>query len=191
MGVQPWRSWDLANRHSTREWESRDSRSMSSSPAWPYGAFRGRGSVVTNVEPSLCRELMRSRRGRRAESRSVTPLSPSSRPTSPSRVLNTISKELLERLILVPWGVCVDDTQPDLRRSIRSRLIRGPVNPVKDEGPLATVLLAVCILCPPGLWTVTLRKKAIFFFEMSVLFETGELNEYVYDGGGLYRRKYV
>ena len=138
VGVQPWRSWDLANRHSTREWESRDSRSMSSSPAWPYGAFRGRGSVVTNVEPSLCRELMRSRRGRRAESRSVTPLSPSSRPTSPSRVLNTISKELLERLILVPWGVCVDDTQPDLRRSIRSRLIRGPVNPVKDGGPVAT-----------------------------------------------------
>ena len=26
---------------------------------------------------------------------------------------------------------------------------------------------------------------------MSVLFETGELNAYVYDGGGLYRRKYV
>ena len=34
-------------------------------------------------------------------------------------------------------------------------------------------------------------KKAIYFFEMSVLFETGELNAYVYDGGGLYRRKYV
>ena len=26
---------------------------------------------------------------------------------------------------------------------------------------------------------------------MSALFETGELNAYVYDGGGLYRRKYV
>ena len=26
---------------------------------------------------------------------------------------------------------------------------------------------------------------------MSVLFETGELNAYVYDSGGLYRRKYV
>ena len=26
---------------------------------------------------------------------------------------------------------------------------------------------------------------------MSVLFETGELNSYVHDGGGLYRRKYV
>ena len=26
---------------------------------------------------------------------------------------------------------------------------------------------------------------------MSVLFETGELNAYVYDRGGLYRRKYV
>ena len=26
---------------------------------------------------------------------------------------------------------------------------------------------------------------------MSVLFETGELNASVYDGGGLYRRKYV
>ena len=26
---------------------------------------------------------------------------------------------------------------------------------------------------------------------MSVLLETGELNAYVYDGGGLYRRKYV
>ena len=34
-------------------------------------------------------------------------------------------------------------------------------------------------------------QKAIYFFEMSVLFETGELNAYVYDGGGLYRRKYV
>ena len=33
--------------------------------------------------------------------------------------------------------------------------------------------------------------KAIYFFEMSVLFETGELHAYVYDGGGLYRRKYV
>ena len=29
------------------------------------------------------------------------------------------------------------------------------------------------------------------FFEMSVSFETRELNAYVYDGGGLYRRKYV
>ena len=34
-------------------------------------------------------------------------------------------------------------------------------------------------------------NKAIYFFEMSVLFETGELNAYVYDVGGLYRRKYV
>ena len=34
-------------------------------------------------------------------------------------------------------------------------------------------------------------SKAIHFFEMSALFETGELNAYVYDGGGLYRRKYV
>ena len=34
-------------------------------------------------------------------------------------------------------------------------------------------------------------NKAICFFEMSVLFETSELNAYVYDGGGLYRRKYV
>ena len=33
--------------------------------------------------------------------------------------------------------------------------------------------------------------NAIYFFEMSVLVETGELNAYVYDGGGLYRRKYV
>ena len=32
---------------------------------------------------------------------------------------------------------------------------------------------------------------AIYFFEMSVLFVTGELNAYVYDGGGLYQRKYV
>jgi len=41
---------------------------------------------------------------------------------------------------------------------------------------------------------MTIRRtynKAIYFFEMSVLFETGELNAYVYDGGGLYRRKYV
>ena len=34
-------------------------------------------------------------------------------------------------------------------------------------------------------------NKAIHFFEMSVLFETGELNAYVYDSGALYRRKYV
>ena len=34
-------------------------------------------------------------------------------------------------------------------------------------------------------------EHAIYFFEMSVLFETGELNAYVYDGGGLYRLKYV
>ena len=33
--------------------------------------------------------------------------------------------------------------------------------------------------------------NAIYFFEMSVLFEIGELNTYVYDSGGLYRRKYV
>ena len=41
---------------------------------------------------------------------------------------------------------------------------------------------------------MTIRRtynKAIYFFEMSVLFETGELNAYVYDSGGLYRRKYV
>ena len=36
-----------------------------------------------------------------------------------------------------------------------------------------------------------LEPKAIYFFKMSVLFETGELNAYVYDDGGLYRRKYV
>ena len=48
------------------------------------------------------------------------------------------SKELLERLFLVPWSVCVDDTQSDFRRNIPSRLIRGPDNPVKDGGPLAT-----------------------------------------------------
>ena len=35
------------------------------------------------------------------------------------------------------------------------------------------------------------KENAIYFFEMSVLFETGELNACVYDGGGLYRRKYV
>ena len=42
--------------------------------------------------------------------------------------------------------------------------------------------------------SMTIRRtynKAIYFFEMSVLFETGELNAYVYDSGGLYRRKYV
>ena len=33
--------------------------------------------------------------------------------------------------------------------------------------------------------------EAIYFFEMPVLFETGELNAYVNDGGGLYRREYV
>ena len=41
---------------------------------------------------------------------------------------------------------------------------------------------------------MTIRRtynKAIYFFEMSVLFETGELNTYLYDGGGLYRQKYV
>ena len=40
----------------------------------------------------------------------------------------------------------------------------------------------------------TIRRiynKAIYFVEMSVLFETGELNAYVHDGSGLYRRKYV
>ena len=42
-------------------------------------------------------------------------------------------------------------------------------------------------LCAVG-WET---NKAIYFFEMSVLFETAELNAYVYDGGGLYRRKYV
>ena len=36
-----------------------------------------------------------------------------------------------------------------------------------------------------------IHNKAIYFFEMSVLYESGELNAYVYDGGGLYRRKYV
>ena len=34
-------------------------------------------------------------------------------------------------------------------------------------------------------------QVAIYFFEVSVLFETGELNACVYDGGGLYRRNYV
>ena len=41
---------------------------------------------------------------------------------------------------------------------------------------------------------MTIRRiynKAKHFFEMSVLFETGELNAYVYDDGRLYRRKYV
>ena len=36
-----------------------------------------------------------------------------------------------------------------------------------------------------------IKKKRIYFYEMSVLFDTGELNAYVYDGGELYRRKYV
>ena len=35
------------------------------------------------------------------------------------------------------------------------------------------------------------QDDAIYFFEMSVLFETGELSTYVYDSGGLYRRNYV
>ena len=39
--------------------------------------------------------------------------------------------------------------------------------------------------------TTNFFNIAIYFFEMSVLFETAELNAYVYDGGGLYRRKYV
>ena len=41
---------------------------------------------------------------------------------------------------------------------------------------------------------MTIRRmynKAIYFFDMSVLFETGELNAYVYGGDGPYRRKYV
>ena len=37
----------------------------------------------------------------------------------------------------------------------------------------------------------TIYNAAIYFFELPVLFETGELNTYVYDSGGLYRRKYV
>ena len=48
------------------------------------------------------------------------------------------SKELLEIFVLAPWDVHVDDTQSDLRRKFPSRLIRGPVDPVKDGGPLAT-----------------------------------------------------
>ena len=52
------------------------------------------------------------------------------------------SKELLEIVILAPWGVYVDDTQSDLRKNVPSRLIRGQVNPVKDGGPLATRDLA-------------------------------------------------
>ena len=46
-----------------------------------------------------------------------------------------------------------------------------------------------CCVAPP----VAHRPitKAVYFFEMSVLFETGELKAYVHDGGGLYRRKYV
>ena len=35
-----------------------------------------------------------------------------------------------------------------------------------------------------------MSQNAIYFFEMSVLFETGEFNAYVHDRGGLYRRKY-
>ena len=31
------------------------------------------------------------------------------------------------------------------------------------------------------------KQCQVYVFEMSVLFETGELNTYVYDGGGLYR----
>ena len=41
---------------------------------------------------------------------------------------------------------------------------------------------------------MTIRRiynKAIYFFEMPVSFETGEWDTYVYDSGGLYRRKYV
>ena len=41
---------------------------------------------------------------------------------------------------------------------------------------------------------MTIRRiytKAIYLLEMSVSFETGELNAYVHDGGGLYGRKYV
>ena len=37
----------------------------------------------------------------------------------------------------------------------------------------------------------TSLRNATYFFEMSVLFETGELNTHVYDSGGLYRRKYA
>ena len=36
-----------------------------------------------------------------------------------------------------------------------------------------------------------MHEKQYIFFEISVLFGTGELNTYVYDSGGLYRRKYV
>ena len=34
-------------------------------------------------------------------------------------------------------------------------------------------------------------NKAIYFIKMSVFFETGEVNTFVYDSGGLYRRKYA
>ena len=36
-----------------------------------------------------------------------------------------------------------------------------------------------------------MHEKQYIFFEISVLFGTGELNTYVYDSGGLYRRKFV
>ena len=47
------------------------------------------------------------------------------------------------------------------------------------------------VLPMTGTFVEPRRYNAIYLFEMSVLFETGEMNTYVYDGGGLYRRKYV
>ena len=59
---------------------------------------------------------MRSRRGRLGESRSV-PRRRRHGPRSPAKYFVRCSKELLERLILVPWGFYVDNIQSDLRRN--------------------------------------------------------------------------
>ena len=70
---------------------------------------------------------------------------------------------------------------------------------MRREAAAGAAALVSCQWTPPpnvaeNNNNMTIRRiynKAICFFEMSVLFETGEFNTYVYDSGVLYRRKFV
>ena len=62
-----------------------------------------------------------------------------------------------------------------------------------SKGRFSITILRTLILHNPhkGYKVGSTLSIAIHFFEMLVLFETGELSAYVYDGDGRYRRKYV
>ena len=70
---------------------------------------------------------------------------------------------------------------------------------MRREAAAGAAALESCQWSPPPnvgetSYSMTIRRiynEAIYFFELLVVFKTGELNTYVYDGGGLYRRKYV